>query len=136
MPADIVHHGLPALCPQATQAITQLLELSAYPLGIGPAPDHETSFAAAAHIVGEAEETEGPWSLGLSGFAPQGLAAETQYRRLARFDLQVELRQPLRHFREETPRVGFLLETRHVIVGVANQVGFALAAPGETLLEP
>jgi len=127
-------HRLPAPRAQTTQALTQLLELLSHPLGIGPASDHEISPETAAHVVGEAEKTERPWSV--PGFVSQGLSAEAQDLCLTRLDLQVELRQPQRHFREETPRIGFLPETDDVIIGIVNQTGSALTSPGEAFLEP
>jgi len=71
-----------------------------------------------------------------AGLPAHGLASKLQDRRFARFHFQVELRQPLRHFRDESPRVRFLLEAGYVVVGVTNEVGAAFTAPGKACFEP
>lgn len=86
--------------------------------------------------MGEAEEAEGARPCRGVGAPPEGVTAETQQRGFTRFDFQVEIGQPFGHGGQEGVGIGLVLEAGNVIVGVANQVGFAGTAPGETFFEP
>jgi hypothetical protein len=134
MSSQVSHHGSTSFCAHFPQLHIQLLELLAQTLTFGLPAHHKAAFTTAAHVMGKAKKIEGPRTS--HSTSPQGRTAKAQQRRLTGFDLQVKRRQSITHFPMELLGIPFVLETRDVIIGKADQIRLAATLLGKAFLKP
>src|SRR5580700_7044252 len=120
----------------ASQLLLQLLQFRPHPFARRLTPYDEAPLLEST-VMRESQKVEG-LRFSLSTRAPVGLGEtpELDQSRLLWMEFQPEFRQPLPKLTEEPLRVLAVLETRHQIVGVANDDHLALHPPPPPDLYP
>jgi hypothetical protein len=134
MSSQVSHHGSTSFCAHFPQLHIQLLELLAQTLTFGLPSHHKTAFTTAAHVMGKTKKIEG--SRTTPSTSLQRRTAEAQERRFAGFNFHIKRRQSITHFLMELLGIPFVLKTRDVIIGKADQKRLATTLLGEAFLEP